>query len=86
MKFKAIVDKRPARLTAGDLGDFKIFDTILELRIDHGPGYRIYCGKKGETWVLLLTGGTKRTQDRDIEAAKAYWSDFQKRSRSKRPL
>jgi putative addiction module killer protein len=85
-KTKAIVDRRLTRLSAGSLGDFKHFDHILELRIDYGPGYRIYCGKKGQTWVLLLTGGSKRTQDRDIEKAKRYWEDFQKRSGPQRTL
>lgn len=85
-KTMAIVDKRIYRLSTGNLGDRKYFDTILKLRIEHGPGYRIYCGKKGETWVLLLTWGSKRTQSQYIETAKAYWADFQKRIPPKRPL
>jgi putative addiction module killer protein len=86
VKTRLIVDKRLARLSAGNRGDFKVFDTLLELRIDYGPGYRIYCGKKGETWVLLLTGGTKRTQEKDVETAKTYWADFQKRSGPQRSI
>jgi len=44
---------------------------VLEYRIDWGPGYRVYFGRDGETLVILLTGGTKRRQQRDIEAAQA---------------
>jgi putative addiction module killer protein len=79
-KTRLVIDKRIANLRRGTLGDFKFFDTILELRIDYGPGYRIYCGKKGKTFVLLLCGGTKRTQDQDIRTAQAYWKDHQTRA------
>ena len=61
------------------MGDFKFFDGIYELRIDYGPGYRIYCGKKDKAFVLLLLGGSKATQRKDIEKAVQYWIDFQKR-------
>ncbi len=74
------IERRLARLMAGNLGDWKTIDTIKELRIDYGPGYRIYCGKKGQTWILLLVGGTKRTQARDIQTAKAYWADYENRT------
>jgi putative addiction module killer protein len=47
----------------------------LEIVLDIGPGYRIYYGKKGATIVLLLVGGEKKTQERDIEKAKRYWLD-----------
>jgi putative addiction module killer protein len=62
------------------LGDFKFFDGIYELRIDYGPGYRIYCGKKDRTFVLLLLGGSKASQRKDIDKAIQYWEDFKKRS------
>lgn len=52
-----MIDKRIANLRRGTLGDFKFFDTLLELRIDYGPGYRIYCGKKGKTYVARAYGG-----------------------------
>lgn len=55
---------------------YKELKGILELRIDHGPGYRVYFAKKSNTVVLLLIGGTKRTQQRDIEKAKEYWNDY----------
>ncbi len=50
---------------------------MLELRIDTGPGYRVYCGQDGKTLVLLLCGGNKRTQAKDIERAHGYWEDYQ---------
>jgi putative addiction module killer protein len=51
----------------------------MELIIDSGPGYRIYFAKTGPHALLLLAGGSKRTQRRDIEAAQARWTDFKKR-------
>src|SRR5687768_2527828 len=86
LKAQAAIIKRIRRLELGNLGDFKYFDQILELRIDYGPGYRIYCGKKEGTWVVLLVGGTKRTQDADLQAAKAYWQDWERRHARKRSL
>ena len=53
------------------MGDVKFFDGIAELRIDYGPGYRLYFVKRGLTIFLLLCGGDKSTQDRDIARAKA---------------
>ena len=52
---------------------------VFEYRIDFGPGYRVYFGKDGETLVILLAGGTKRGQDRDIARAHARWQDYKKR-------
>ena len=50
--------------------------TCGQLRVDYGPGYRVYFGQKGQTLVVLLCGGDKRTQDRDIRLAKQYWHEF----------
>ncbi len=75
-----ILQKRLGLLRSGNLGDFKFFEGIYELRIDYGPGYRIYCGKKDKTFVLLLFGGSKATQRKDIGKAVQYWEDFKKRS------
>lgn len=86
LKAQAAIFKRLRRLELGNFGDFKYFDHILELRIDYGPGYRIYCGKKENTWVVLLVGGTKRTQSEDIRTAQEYWKDWQKRFSSKRSI
>lgn len=52
---------------------------VCELRIDHGPGYRVYFGQEGTTWVLLLCGGEKSTQTNDIETAHGYWKDYKAR-------
>lgn len=62
---------RILRLEAGLLGDAKSFDGIGELRIDYGPGYRLYFKRHGNTLVILLCGGDKDSQKRDIKKAKA---------------
>jgi len=69
---------RVARVRQGNLGDCKsVGEGVSELRVDYGPGYRIYFGQKGQTLVVLLCGGDKRAQDRDIRLAKQYWHEFQ---------
>jgi putative addiction module killer protein len=66
-----------ARVRQGNLGDCKsVGEGVSELRVDYGPGYRIYFGQQGKTLVVLLCGGDKRTQDRDIRLAKQYWREF----------
>lgn len=68
------------RMRAGNRGDWKAVGAgVFELRIDAGPGYRVYCGQDGHTLILLLCGGDKRTQARDIETAHDYWKDYQAR-------
>ena len=68
---------RLARVRQGNLGDCKsVGEGVSELRVDCGPGYRVYLGQKGQTLVVLLCGGNKRTQDRDIRLAKQYWHEF----------
>lgn len=68
---------RLARVRQGNLGDCKpVGGGVDELRVDYGPGYRVYLGQKGRTLVVLLCGGDKRTQDRDIRLAKQYWREF----------
>lgn len=69
---------RIGRLEAGNFGDCKFLgDGIWELRVFHGPGYRVYLGKEGEQVVILLCGGDKKTQSKDIERAKEYWKEYQ---------
>ena len=62
----------------GNLGDCKsVGEGVSELRVDYGPGYRVYFGQKGRTLVVLLCGGDKRTQDKDIRRAKQFWQEYQ---------
>ena len=71
------------RMEAGNLSNVKgVGGGVLEYRIDFGPGYRIYFGRDGEPLIILLGGGTKVRQQRDIEAAVALWREY---GRSKRP-
>lgn len=68
---------RIVRMKAGNRGDWKaVGEGVFELRIDAGPGYRIYCGQDGQTLVLLLCAGDKRTQPKDIQRAHDYWTDY----------
>ncbi len=54
---------------------------VSEYKINVGPGYRVYFGKDGDTLVILLGGGTKKRQSRDIEAAQSLWKDYKRRKR-----
>lgn len=78
---RARIVARIDRMQAGLRGDWKpVGHGVYELRVDCGPGYRVYCAQDGNTLVLLLCGGDKRTQQRDIEVAHGYWQDFQERT------
>lgn len=80
---RARIIARLDRLSAGLRGDWKsVGGGVSELRIDHGPGYRVYYAQEGDTVVLLLCGGSKRTQAKDIERAHAYWKDYKARRRA----
>ena len=79
---RATVAARINRVRAGTLGDWKpVRDGVFELRVDRGPGYRIYFGRDGKTVVILLTGGEKRSQDTDINRAKEYWKNYETRTK-----
>src|ERR1700728_3173225 len=68
------------RLEQGNLANAKgVGQGVLEYRIDWGPGYRVYFGRDGDVLVILLTGGTKKRQQRDIETAHELWADYKKR-------
>jgi putative addiction module killer protein len=70
------------RLERGNLSAAKSVGAgVLELRMDFGPGYRVYFGKDGERLVILLGGGTKKRQQTDIEMAQVLWREFKKRKR-----
>ncbi|HEY9758896.1 MAG TPA: type II toxin-antitoxin system RelE/ParE family toxin [Oculatellaceae cyanobacterium] len=74
---RARVAARIARFEAGNLGDAKaVGDGVWEARFMFGPGYRLYFGVHQGRIILLLTGGDKGSQRRDIERAKRYWRDF----------
>jgi putative addiction module killer protein len=70
-------------ITRISLGNFSnvegIGSGVFEYKLDFGPGYRIYFGKDGQTLVILLGGGTKKRQQRDINAAVANWQDYKRR-------
>jgi putative addiction module killer protein len=67
-------------MRSGLLGKWRSLQRgLYEMKIDYGPGYRIYYGKDGETLVVLVLCGDKRTQDNDIEVAHAYWKDYKAR-------
>jgi len=77
----AKVTRAIARLEQGNVSNVKsVGEGVLEYRIDFGPGYRVYYGRDGEVLVILLTGGTKKRQQRDIDAAHAFWHDYKQAS------
>ena len=76
-KAQAKIDIRIARLRLGNFGDSKsLGQGVYELRIHFGPGYRIYYGLDGQKIVLLLCGGDKKTQEKDIKKAKTFWKTY----------
>jgi putative addiction module killer protein len=82
---RAKVTRAIARLEQGNVSNVKsIGDGVAEYRIDFGPGYRVYFGRDGEALVILLTGGTKKRQQRDIDAARSYWQDYKQSKRERR--
>jgi putative addiction module killer protein len=82
---RAKVTRAIARMEQGNFSNAKgVGEGVLEYRIDFGPGYRVYFGCDGDTVVILLTGGTKRRQQRDINAAHGYWQDYKQSKRGRR--
>ncbi|NOY29117.1 MAG: type II toxin-antitoxin system RelE/ParE family toxin [Planctomycetes bacterium] len=72
------------RMKLGNFGDAKsVGEGVSERRIDFGPGYRLYFGRDGGKLVILLGGGTKRRQQKDIEAAKLAWAEYKRNKRRK---
>ncbi len=69
-----------ARLEQGNFSSVKsVGEGVLEYRIDWGPGYRVYFGREGDVLVILLHGGNKARQQRDIQTAKRSWADYKRR-------
>jgi len=82
-KAKNRIQLRLDRIGQGNLGDYRsVGEGVFELRIDYGPGYRVYFGQVGSMIVFLLCGGDKSSQKQDICTAKEYWADYEKRENS----
>lgn len=70
------------RLEQGNVSRVKSVGAgVHEIRIDFGPGYRVYFGRDGEELIILLGGGTKKRQDEDIAEARSCWLDYRRRKR-----
>ena len=77
---KARIVLRLRQIESGNLGDSKsVGEGVIELRIHVGAGYRVYCGRHGQHWVILLCGGDKDSQPSDIARAKAFWAEWKRR-------
>ena len=81
MRARAQIEVRLRRVSVGNFGDCKtVGEGVSELRVDIGPGYRVYHAKHGQTLVILLCGGNKASQQNDITRAKDYWADWKRRN------
>lgn len=70
------------RMEQGNLSNVKgVGSGVSEYRIDFGPGYRVYFGRDGDSLIILLGGGTKRRQERDIKEAQAIWREYRQSKR-----
>lgn len=73
-----------ARIETGNMGDVKpVGEGVSERRIDYGPGYRVYFGQDRDELVVLLVGGSKKRQQKDIEQAKRLWADYKARKKGR---
>ncbi len=80
MKGRAVIRARINRVRLGLMGDCKpVGDGVSEARVDFGPGYRVYFAQEGNTIIILLCGGDKRSQTQDISKAKEYLLDYRSR-------
>ena len=74
---RARIQARLDRIEVGNFGDHRLLKGgIVELRLDFGPGYRVYFGRDAQMLVILLAAGTKRRQSRDIERARRHWQQY----------
>ena len=79
---RAKIRVRLNRIRLGNFGDCKsVGRGVSELRVPYGPGYRVYFGRKSNMVVILLNGGSKKTQSKDIALAQEYWADYRRRTR-----
>jgi len=75
------VRSRLARVRLGNLGNCEpVGSGVMELKIYFGPGYRVYFANENQQIVVLLCGGDKSSQQRDVELARTYWDDWRKRN------
>lgn len=75
------IQARLAGVSVGNFGDVKpVGEGVSELRLKFGPGFRIYFGADGDELVILLCGGDKGSQGRDIRKAKEYWADYRSKN------
>ena len=79
------INTRVRRLTLGQPGDVEpVAKGVFEMKINHGPGYRVYFSEVGREVVILLLGGDKGSQKRDIKKAESYWKDYQEQRNEKK--
>jgi len=77
---KSRIATRLREVESGNFGDAKpVGEGVTELRIHVGAGYRVYCGRHGQHWVILLCGGDKSSQPKDIARAKTLWEEWKRR-------
>jgi len=82
LKARVVIQRRIDRVVNGNFGDHRFCEEgVWELKIDFGPGYRVYYTQEGKNVVLLFCGGSKRTQSADIKEAVRYWRDYQRRKK-----
>ncbi len=75
------IQARLAGVSAGNLGDVKpVGEGVSELRLKFGAGFRIYFGADGDELIILLCGGDKSTQEKDIRKAKEFWTDYRSKN------
>lgn len=82
---RARIETRIDRLALGNFGNCEpAREGVTELKMDFGPGYRVYFGRDGDTLVILLAGGKKDTQDADMELARQYWREYKDAQKSEK--
>ena len=82
-KAAAKISVRVTRAELGNLGDYEgVGHGVVELKINFGPGYRIYMGLQGQELIVLLCAGDKSSQKKDIQKAIDYWNDYRKTRRT----
>jgi putative addiction module killer protein len=80
LEAKVAIVKRLERVQLGNLGESEpVGGGVLELKLQVGPGYRVYLGQDGKVLIILLMGGDKHSQKEDIQLAKKYWADYRSR-------